>query len=412
MYKLPKGWNWVCLNDLQADEPRAITDGPFGSNLTSAHYTADGARVVRLQNISDGVFNDAEAFISWQHFEALRQHEVLAGDLLLASLGEELPRACLAPPHLGPAVVKADCIRVRLSPRADPRWVLYALQTDNVRRWAKEHLHGVGRPRLGLTVIRAIPVPLPPHEEQRRIVEILEDHLSQLDAAGRLLTSGQQRLEGWKRVMLDGLVRETASGTTRLGALVERVEAGRSLGGSAPPAGPGDWGIIKVSAMTWGEFRPQENKKIPADKADSRYEIRPGDVLVSRANTTEYVGAPVYVEKTPQRMLLSDKSLRLVPKEGVDSRWLTTVLAARSTREQVSALATGTKDSMRNISQQSLLSVTVPQAMPNQQAHVLRQARLLDYTAHTLRTEIERAQVRRRALRSALLGAAFSGRLA
>ena len=197
MNDLPPGWDLVSLNDLQADEPRAITDGTFGSNLTSAHYTEQGPRVVRLQNIGNGRFVDAYAHISQQHFESLRAHEVLAGDLLVASLGEAPPRACLAPPALGQAIVKADCIRVRLAPSVDPRWVMYALQTPSVRSWASEKMYGVGRPRLGLKTIRAIPIPLPPLVEQRRIVEVLEYHLSRLDAAERSMAAAARRLELW-----------------------------------------------------------------------------------------------------------------------------------------------------------------------------------------------------------------------
>lgn len=107
-----------------------------------------------------------------------------------------------------------------------------------------------------------------------------------------------------------------------LNSLVGRMEAGKSFGGSAPPATGDEWGVIKVSAMTWGEFRPHENKAVPADKVDPRFEIAPGDVLVSRANTTAYVGAPVLVRSTPPRRLLSDKSLRLVPRSDVNQEWL------------------------------------------------------------------------------------------
>lgn len=189
-------WPVVALDDVKAQEPRAITDGPFGSNLASRHYTDMGPRVVRLQNIGDGRFLDARAHISEQHFDSLQAHEVQGGDLLVASLGEVLPRACLAPEWLGPAIVKADCIRVRLGDDVDPRWVLYALQRPEARRWAEEHRHGVGRPRLGLKTIRKLPIPLPPIDEQRRIVDLLEDHLSRLDAADQGLALSLARLNG------------------------------------------------------------------------------------------------------------------------------------------------------------------------------------------------------------------------
>ena len=189
-------WPIVPLQELAAPFKGSITDGPFGSNLARQHYRDNGPRVVRLQNIGDGVFIDSPAHIDQSHFEALRKHEVLEGDLLIASLGEVLPRACLMPSGQGHAIVKADCIRVRLRDDVDPRWVNYSLQRPAARKWAEQHRHGVGRPRLGLKGIREIPTPLPSLEEQRRIVEVLEDHLSRLDAGRSAIELACKRTQG------------------------------------------------------------------------------------------------------------------------------------------------------------------------------------------------------------------------
>lgn len=148
---------------------------------------------------------------------------------------------------------------------------------------------------------------------------------------------------------------------TTLGDLVTRIEAGRSFGAAARPAHDDEWGIIRVSAMTWGEFRAEENKAVlNSANVNPDYEIRPGDVLVSRANTADYVGAPVLVGATRQRLLLSDKSLRLVVSDFVDRRWLVHILSSPDVRRQISAQATGTKDSMRNIPQSKLREVEIP----------------------------------------------------
>ena len=82
------GWTWTTVEQLAAPEPNSITDGPFGSNLKTEHYTSTGPRVIRLQNVGDGVFIDEEAHISGTHFERLRKHRVFAGDLVIAALGE------------------------------------------------------------------------------------------------------------------------------------------------------------------------------------------------------------------------------------------------------------------------------------------------------------------------------------
>src|SRR4051812_23411698 len=97
---LPRGWCWVCLGELASSEPNAITDGPFGSNLKTEHYTDSGPRVIRLQNIGDSVFNDVSAHIAESHYQRLQKHRVFAGDLVIAALGESLPRACLIPEWL------------------------------------------------------------------------------------------------------------------------------------------------------------------------------------------------------------------------------------------------------------------------------------------------------------------------
>ncbi|AUY49231.1 restriction endonuclease subunit S [Streptomyces sp. CB01881] len=145
-----------------------------------------------------------------------------------------------------------------------------------------------------------------------------------------------------------------------LGDVLLRVEAGKSFTCEPRQARPDEWGIIKVSAMTWGTFNEGENKAVPEGREiNPAYEIQAGDILVSRANTRAYVGAPVLVGNTRRRLLLSDKSLRLVPSESIDKRWLVHFLSSPVARDFISKAATGTKDSMRNISQQALLEMPI-----------------------------------------------------
>lgn len=145
-----------------------------------------------------------------------------------------------------------------------------------------------------------------------------------------------------------------------IGDLLLRIEAGKSFRCEPRPATPSEWGIIKVSAMTWGAFREEENKAVPAGvDFNPDYEINSGDILVSRANTEAYVGAPVLVGRCRNRLLLSDKSLRLVPSDNLNSRWLYYLLSSPAVRTEISRRATGTKDSMRNISQEALASIRV-----------------------------------------------------
>jgi type I restriction enzyme S subunit len=163
-------WPHVRLSRLVAD----VVDGPFGSNLTSAHYSDDGARVVRLGNIGAGRFKDeGKAFIPIAHYTTLKRHEVLAGDLLVAGLGDEqhpVGRACLAPDNLGPAIVKADCFRLRLDEdRLSHRFAMWFLNSTFAGNAIEMESRGSTRTRATPGAITAIGVRLPPLQEQRRI---------------------------------------------------------------------------------------------------------------------------------------------------------------------------------------------------------------------------------------------------
>ncbi len=190
---LPNGWTWATVAQLAAPALNSITDGPFGSNLKTAHYTDSGPRVIRLQNIGDGVFVDEYAHISDAHFQRLQKHRVLANDVVIAGLGENPPRSCIIPESLGPAIVKADCIRFKSHPDIAAKFMNVALNSEPVRRRTKKIVHGVGRPRLNLGEIKSIVLPLPSQAEQKRIVAEVERRLSVVEELEAVVTANLQR---------------------------------------------------------------------------------------------------------------------------------------------------------------------------------------------------------------------------
>ena len=183
MMTLPAAWPNVALSRAV----REMCDGPFGSSLTSSHYASEGPRVVRLGNIGQAEFRNAdEARISYEHFRTLRRHEVRGGDLLVAGLGDEnnpLGRACVAPDWLGPAIVKADCFRFRLDPGIfDHGYVAWALSSNVGRRAAIEVSRGSTRSRANLGGIASLRLPCPPAGVQRRISDFLDAETARIDA--------------------------------------------------------------------------------------------------------------------------------------------------------------------------------------------------------------------------------------
>ncbi|MDO8473038.1 MAG: hypothetical protein Q7T05_04390, partial [Dehalococcoidia bacterium] len=156
-----------------------VSDGPFGSKLKTEHYAKSGARVIRLQNIGEGYFDDADkAFISPDYFRELRRYEVRPGDVIVAGLGDEshpVGRATLIPETLGPAVNKADCFCIR----ADPQVVLnaYIAHFFNSKAGSEQIIaraQGTTRMRINVGNIKTVLVPVPTVDQQTQLVEELE----------------------------------------------------------------------------------------------------------------------------------------------------------------------------------------------------------------------------------------------
>lgn len=168
--------------------PGSIADGPFGSHLKTEHYRPSGVRVIRLQNIGSGQFLDQDrAYVSPTHAQGLARHDAQRRDVVVAALGDgarPAGRACLVPDDIGPAIVKADCFRIR--PPKDllqARFLMHYLNSSHIRRLVREQMRGATRPRVTLEILRRIPIPILTAEEQASIVRRIDE---QQDVAGRL----------------------------------------------------------------------------------------------------------------------------------------------------------------------------------------------------------------------------------
>lgn len=201
------GWPVQPLEALLADEPNALTDGPFGSKLKSEHYTSSGVRVIRLGNVGVGEFKDQDrSFVSQAHAATLERHWLREGDLIVAALAEPVGRCCEVPRGILPALVKADCIRMR--PRSDMnrRFVMHWLNSPVGRRNAEARSHGVGRLRINMRGIRELPVPTPPRATQDAVVAAIEAHFSRIDAAVASLHRGKANVKRARASVLKAAV--------------------------------------------------------------------------------------------------------------------------------------------------------------------------------------------------------------
>lgn len=198
----PKGWSTLSFRQAGV----RLSDGPFGSNLKSEHYTTEGVRVIRLGNIGVGSFIDKDkSFVSTEHYERLKKYTCKAGDIVIGTLGEPNLRACIVPEKVGYAINKADC--VHYIPKAeilDSRFVCQYINCPETLQLAAGMIHGQTRSRISSSQIAEMPIFIPPIELQNQFatfvhqVDKLRFATQNLLNQFQMISSNARQIYGYK----------------------------------------------------------------------------------------------------------------------------------------------------------------------------------------------------------------------
>ncbi|WP_030741907.1 restriction endonuclease subunit S [Streptomyces sp. NRRL S-31] len=291
-----------------------------------------------------------------------RRFTLVNGDLLMSRANtRELVGLVGRFTDIGTACIYPD-LMMRLRPQADrclPRYLEIVLRSSDVRREIQAGARGTSESmvKISASLVENLRIPLPPLPEQRDIVAANEAFERRIGALERELA----KLRTVEDAVVAGTMAE-AGGRIELGRWLSSIEAGKSPMAEDTPAGDGEWGVLKVSAVQPGWFKATENKVIrEAEFINARYAVSTGDLLMTRANTEELVGLACVVRERAERLMLSDKTLRLVPDTSVaDAEFIELALLSPSVRSQVRSRATGTSASMKNIGQSAVRQLMVP----------------------------------------------------
>jgi type I restriction enzyme S subunit len=275
---------------------------------------------------------------------------------------------------------------------ADIKFLFYFFKN----RGFKDIITGSSQPQITRQGLQKIQIPLPPLEDQKRIVKIL-DEAEKLRQKRKLAIA---LLDDYlKSVFLemfgDPVKNEKGWERIPLSKILSKIESGHSPVCLNRPVMSGEWGVLKLGAVTKCVYNPAENKALPdTEKPNSNIEIRTGDILFSRKNTYELVAACAYVWETPFRLMMSDLIFRLVLRDEklVNPIFLQALLSFSSKRKMIQKMAGGAAGSMPNISKAKLFEhkIEVPPFLLQEQfAIVARKTESLKYKMISQSEELE-----------------------
>ncbi len=272
---------------------------------------------------------------------------------------------------------------LRANRESQPKYIYYLTKSHSFTEIGAAMMYGsAGQKRVPEEFVKNFPVATPPLTEQCAIAAFLDretskintliskkEHLIELLQEKRAALISQAVTKG-----LDANVAMKDSGIEWLGEIpahwemkrlkfcLRSIEQGWSPSCENRPAEAEEWGVLKVGCVNGVKFNPDENKALPAELVPLYdFEIKPGDVLISRANTRELLGSTSIVPEVRPHLLLCDKlyRLRLLP-EALDATYFVLAMGSSTVRFQLERDATGASNSMQNISQATILNLVFP----------------------------------------------------
>ena len=425
--QLPPGWAMAPIEDLfwPLEDGRTLHQGWSPLCEKTPAPTDEDWGVLKTTAIQAGAFLPQHNKHLPKHLTPRPQTEVKTGDILITCAGPRVRCGvtCMVRHTRPRLMMSGKMYRFRVSPDdMDARYLEAFLLTPKATSAIDKMKTGGSDSGLNLTHdrFRPLPVPVAPLNEQRRIMDTVEEVTSDLDAGVAALERVQAKLKLYRAAVLKAAVEGTLVPTAkpypirRIGDAIESLGQGWSPKCESQPAADSEtWAVIKTTAIQPLRYLEEHNKTLPAAlKARPRLELVEGDLLITRAGPRTRVGIACLVKRTRPRLMLCDKAYRLrCKKDTLTPAFLEVVLNAPHIVTALDKLKTGINDSGLNLTQDRFSELLVPYPPPDEQDAIVEavedQLSVIEHLESDLEAKLKSAQ----ALRQSILRHAFTGQL-
>lgn len=170
-----KKFEWKFIEEVASKEKYSLSSGPFGSNLTSQHYTDTGVIILRGTNITSGKLDLSNVkYISEEKAIELKRSEVKPNDVVIIAVGSS-GKALLVPQSLPRAIMSQNFNKITPDiSEVKPIYLEYCINDNMVQGQFRKKITDTVRTFLSLTSIKEIKIPVPPLELQTQFAQIVE----------------------------------------------------------------------------------------------------------------------------------------------------------------------------------------------------------------------------------------------
>ncbi|MCM3299194.1 restriction endonuclease subunit S [Streptomyces sp. R02] len=413
--ELPKGWAWATIGDLIGSSG-VFTDGDWVESKDQD--PAGEVRLVQLADVGDGWFRDrSNRSLTLEKSRELNCTLLTAGDVLIARMPDPLGRACLYPGGNRPAVTVVDVCIVRPSVDVDPRWLMHFLNSPQFRERLRPYESGSTRKRISRKNLAKVKLPVPPLEEQRRIVVALEEQLSRLDAAVDAVEQSHTRSRQLWSSILHQMVNGTLTRDVQRPVAWERTDEVAAVQGGIQKQAKrrpveNKFPFLRVANVPRGRLALDDIHEVELFEGElERYGLKAGDLLVVEGNgSPDQIGRAASWRGEIADCVHQNHLIRVRPGRRIRAEFLELAWNSPAVARQLKYVASSTSG-LHTLSTAKVKSVKIPVPSLKEQDALLEAVQQWRTKQLAAEAAQQTALARAAGLRRSLLAEAFAGRL-
>ncbi|ACE85604.1 restriction endonuclease subunit S [Cellvibrio japonicus] len=240
-------WREFTLGKLIDDGIADLQTGPFGTMLKASEYSDVGTPVIAVQDIGENrLIHNKFVYVEQNIVTRLSRYKVKEGDIIFGRKGAVERRARIRKDEDG-WLQGSDCIRLRFNSRINSIFISYQFGSKSYREWMIQNSTGATMPSLNQSVLKLLPIRLPPIEEQKAIADILSSFDDKID----LLHRQNKTLESMAETLFRQWFVEDAQEDWEEKGLLELVDL---VGGGTPKTSINEYWCGDIPWLSGGDI--------------------------------------------------------------------------------------------------------------------------------------------------------------
>ncbi len=451
---LPDGWALLTLKDVAAKTKNSIKRGPFGSAVKKEYFVPHGYKVYEQKNAIYDNFALGHYYINEQKFLELRDFELKANDIIVSCSGT-IGKAAVAPENIEQGIINQALLKITLNKSiVNSEYFALIFGSQEIQKEINGSTRGTAITNVSpVSVLKQILFPIPPLNEQNRIVAQLKNlyaqnkiNLEAIDKIPQLLRRFRQSiLEKAFKGQLTPNNPDDNSAFLNIANVIAARKQKNILKGlneeKREPLGlfniPNNWTWVDAEQVCWKITDGEHNKPITAstgipllsaknirdgylDFSDTEFvdediaercwkRAKPevGDILIVSVGAT--IGRLTLLKKQEKFCFQRSVGLFKPIKEVIDSEYFYYFLKSNLCQQQIASFTRATAISVFIINRMKRLSI--PLAPLEEQRQLTKKVKTLFESSKTIEENMGNVRSKAQMINQSLIEKAFRGEL-